>query len=92
MGVITAQHQGLDAQLVQLGQRHAATVPNGIGDGKQTLHLTLDHQQHHTLALRLQVGQRQFPHRFAQPQLLQQPLVAEITRQAANHAAHSPPR
>ena len=52
--VVAAEHHGIDAQLVQLGDGFAAAFFHRVGHGKQRQHLHLIGQQHHGFALALE--------------------------------------
>ncbi|MNP58159.1 hypothetical protein D3C76_1530520 [compost metagenome] len=52
--IVAGEHDSLDTQLMQFGNRLAAAVLDGIGHREQGQRAGLVEQQHHGLALTLQ--------------------------------------
>ncbi|MNM86506.1 hypothetical protein D3C81_986600 [compost metagenome] len=57
MGIVAGKHDSLDAQRVQLGDGFTAAVLDRVGDGEQRQRARAVEQQHHGLALALELVQ-----------------------------------
>jgi len=96
LAVVAAQHQGADAECVQVGDRRAAAGSDGVGDGEQRMGTVLagqHHRQHHDrLAVGFEGVQAGLQRFVAQAALVDQAVVAEQPDSAADHAAHAASR
>ncbi|MNE21692.1 hypothetical protein D3C80_1148620 [compost metagenome] len=78
MGVVSAQHQGLHPQVVELENRFTAAVAHRIGYGEQGQHRAFPAQGHHCLALGFQGVQARFQLFRAESQLFDQPMITQV--------------
>ncbi|MNF88119.1 hypothetical protein D3C84_706050 [compost metagenome] len=87
--VIASEHQGLDAQIMQLLDRFAAGLLDRVGHGKQRQRARLIQEQDYRLALFFQGEQRFFQGWRTQAQLLDQSVVAQVIELTIDLAAHT---
>jgi len=87
--VVASEHQGFNAQCMQLTDRFAAGFLDRIGHGKQRQRAGTVEQQHHGLALFLQRKQLLFQLRRAQAKLFDQTMVAQVIGLTVDLALHA---
>jgi len=88
MRIVAGEHDGLDTQRVQFGDGLPAAVLDRVRHGEQRQRARTVQQQHHGLALALQLIQLRFELRRAQAQFFDQAMIAQVVGLAINVAAH----
>jgi hypothetical protein len=83
--VVTTEHDGTDAQLVQLGDGIPAGWADGVCHGKQGQHPLFIHQHHHAVAILLTGSHPTLNFGCIQAQLTGQRQVAQPQLTSANH-------
>ncbi|MNE11254.1 hypothetical protein D3C80_1040040 [compost metagenome] len=91
MRIVTGQHDSLDTQLMQFGDRLTAAVLDRVGHGEQCQWPGAVKQQDHGLALALQRIQLGLQRWRTQPQLLDQAVVAQVVDLTGNDTTHATP-
>jgi len=89
MGIVAGEHDRLDTQFMQLGNRLAAALLERVGHSEQSQRATAVEQQDHGLALTLQRIQLRLQLRRAQAQFLDQAVIAQVVKLTFDHPTHT---
>ena len=89
--VVAAQHQGLDAQRVQVLDCLATAVLDGVGHAEQRAYAVRTDQHHNGLALGFERGKVGLQRRGAHPEFLDQAMVAQVIERTVDMTPDTAP-